>query len=145
MNNKTSTETSRNLAVLIWLRTIRITQKISRMAEQPLKELNVTGPQLSILNQLAASEGMSQQDIAKRLAVTKGNVSQLIDKLEEAGYIRKKKEGRSSFISLSDPGRRFIASTIPEHDQFIEEKFSVLTELEKEELLRLLRKVDQSL
>ncbi|MFC4778261.1 MarR family winged helix-turn-helix transcriptional regulator [Paenibacillus sp. GCM10023252] len=136
---------SNDNAVMIWLRMIRIAQKIGRMAEYPLKERQITAPQLSLLNQLAATDGMMQQEIATRLAVTKGNVSQLIDKLEDAGYIMKKRQGRSASVSLSEQGRAFLQEVIPDHDQFVSDKFNVLTEQEREELLRLLRKVDQSL
>jgi DNA-binding MarR family transcriptional regulator len=79
-----------------------------------------------VLTTLTEKEGVSQQELAKRLYVTKGNISGLIDRLEEAGLVKRRStaaDRRQHAIHLTKTGRamaeramqvqrRWIASTL---------------------------------
>lgn len=51
---------------------------------------------------------------------------------------------RSFLVSLTEEGERVIKKALPKHIERVEETFSVLTETEQEELIRLLKKFKQS-
>ncbi|MDJ0754979.1 MAG: MarR family transcriptional regulator [Ardenticatenaceae bacterium] len=140
-----STTTNRQTAVQIWLRMIRIAKKIGRAAEAPLQKIDLTGPQFDLLVQLGQKEGVMQQDLAQQLRVTKGNISQLLAKLEEKRLIRREKHGRTAAVFLTAGGRTVVEERVGPHDQFIAERFQALSDAEQTELLRLLRKIDRSL
>ncbi|HME85233.1 MAG TPA: MarR family transcriptional regulator, partial [Roseiarcus sp.] len=50
-----------------------------------LRLIGISIPQCDVLTTLSEEEGVSQQELAKRLYVTKGNISGLLDRLESAG------------------------------------------------------------
>ena len=52
-----------------------------------LKALGLSIPQFDLLSTLTEREGMSQQELAEQLYVTKGNVSGLLDRIVEAGLV----------------------------------------------------------
>ena len=74
-----------------------------------LKTVGVSVPQCDVLTTLTEREGVTQQELAQRLYVTKGNISGLIDRLEAAGYVERRPiigDRRSHAIYLTAEGRR---------------------------------------
>jgi MarR family transcriptional regulator, organic hydroperoxide resistance regulator len=75
---------------------------------QTLKPLGLSIPQFDVLSTLTEQEGLSQSDLAARLYVTKGNVSGLIDRLVDAGYVERHAslaDRRSHSLRLTETGR----------------------------------------
>lgn len=138
-------ERGKTTAVRAWRRLVRIAQKISIAGGSLIEAQGLSGAQFEVLAHIASEEGMSQQTLADALAVTKGNVSQLIVKLEHDGWIERRAEGRTNHLYLTQNGRTLFDTISPQHDAFITERLSRLTEDELEILHRLLRKLDQSL
>ena len=101
--------------------------------------------QFDVLAHVGASEGTTQQAVADSLLVTKGNVCQLLDKLEGRGLISRVQEGRTNRLFLTDEGRRLFGQIVPAHEAVIAERFSVLSEREQTQLHELLRKFDRAL
>ena len=79
------------------------------------------------------------------LLVTKGNVCQLLDKMEGNGLLERRPDGRVNRLFLTDQGRQVHDDVVPRHDTLLAEQFSTLTEDEQRELLRLLRQLDHAL
>lgn len=136
------TTKQRPLSVLVWLRLIRIMQKVSRAATEPMQKANLSGPQLDVLATVNAAEGLTQQELADQLHVTKGNVTQLIDKLEKKGLLKRQKEGRISKVFLTTKGTDLVTRLLPDHDRFIVEQFAGLNTDEQQQLLGLLKKIE---
>ena len=86
-----------------------------------------------------------QQELADSLLVTKGNVCQLLDKLEDRALISRRHEGRANRLYLTDEGRRLFERVVPAHEAMIAERFSALSEGEQAQLHELLRKLDRAL
>ena len=65
-------------------------------------------PQCDVLTTLTEKEGVSQQELAERLYVTKGNISGLLDRLEAAGLVERRAiaaDRRQYAIYLTEAGR----------------------------------------
>ena len=61
------------------------------------------------LIELRRTPEMTQQELAARLALSKSNVSRLVDRLAAAGRIRRKRDGcdgRACRVTLTEKGRR---------------------------------------
>jgi DNA-binding MarR family transcriptional regulator len=136
---------SRNLAVLTWLRLVRVAQKVSHAGADHITSHGLTGGLYDALAQIGADEGITQQEMAQRLLVTEGNVSQLLTKLERQRLIEKQQEGHAKHIYLTEAGRALLDEITPRHDAFITERLTVLSEAELKQLSQLLRKLDQRL
>lgn len=131
--------------VVAWLRLARIFQKIDRRTADSLRGWNLSVSRFDVLNHAGAQEGRPQQDLARSLLVTKGNITQLLDAMERDGLVERRKCGRTNLVYLTDAGRALRTGSLVDHERRIVEEFSVLTPEETETLLALLRKLDRSL
>ncbi|HEY8291604.1 MAG TPA: MarR family transcriptional regulator, partial [Thermomicrobiales bacterium] len=84
-------------------------------------------------------------ELANRLLVTKGNISQLLDKMERRGLVTRCPEGRANALSLTAEGKRLFAAVVPAHEARVIARFGALTTDEQRQLLRLLRTLDHTL
>jgi DNA-binding MarR family transcriptional regulator len=132
-------------AVLAWLRLARVFQKVDRASAARFAASGLSVAQFDIIAHLGRGEGISQQELADRLLVTKGNISQLIGKMERRGLIARCQQGRANALFLTPAGRRLFASIVPAQEAHIAALFAALTVEEQHALLRLLRTLDRSL
>ena len=131
--------------MLGWLRLMRVFQKIDRASGEHLRAWDLSVAQFDVLAHVGAAEGMTQQELADSLLVSKGNVCQLVDKMEGRGWILRRQEGRTNHLFLTEDGRKLVEEVVPAHEAMIAERFSVLSEEEQAQLYELLRKFDRAL
>jgi len=134
----------RRPAVLAWLHLMRISHRVQQATAAELNAFGLTNAQFDVLTQIGAAEGISQLDLARRLFVTQGNVTQLIDKMEARGWIKRVPEGRTKRLYLTPAGRQIFDQIVPVHQDFIVEQFGGLSLGEQRQLLRLLAKLDRA-
>jgi DNA-binding MarR family transcriptional regulator len=127
------------------MRLARIFQRVERDSGERLRGWSLNVAQFDVLARVGASEGMTQQELADSLLVTKGNVCQLVDRMEGRGWISRRQEGRANRLFLTDEGRRLFDEVVPDHEALVEERFSALSRGEQEQLHELLRKLDKAL
>lgn len=134
-------------SVAVWMRLARTFQKIDRRSAIAFRAHGLSVAQFDVIAQVGAREGCSQQELADRLLVTKGNVCQLLDKMELRGWIERRPahQGRGNLLYLTAEGHRVRASAVPEQELHITRILSVLSGTERAELGRLLRKLERSL
>jgi len=135
----------RQPAVLAWLRLARVFQKIDTRSERFFRTHELNTAQFDVLAQVGAARGMTQQELADALLVTKGNISQLLSKLEQAGMITRQQTGRTNCLSLTARGQAVFEVVVPQQEALIADLLAPLSDDEQRELLRLLRKLDQNI
>jgi len=128
-----------------WLRLARVFGKIDRLSAAHLAGWSLSVAQFDVLVQVGATPGLTQQDVADALLVTKGNISQLIDRMARDGLLLRVKEGRLKRLSLTERGRALYAVVTPAQEGFIAARFAALSPADQRELLRLLRLLDHAL
>src|SRR3954470_3786593 len=135
----------RQPAVLAWLRLARVFQKIDTRSERFFRSQGLNTAHFDVLAQVGAARGMTQQELADALLVTKGNISQLLGKLEQVGLITRRQEGRTNCLSLTERGEALFQVVVPQQEALIADLLRPLSDDEQRELLRLLRKLDHSI
>jgi MarR family transcriptional regulator, organic hydroperoxide resistance regulator len=119
-------ETGESDPLRVWFRLMRLETRMRTAVAEGLRDIGLSVPQCDVLTTLTEQEGVSQQDLAKRLYVTKGNISGLIDRLVAAGLVERRAiaaDKRQHAIFLTAAGRasaeqaiacqrRFVARTI---------------------------------
>jgi len=78
------------------------------LGQDPLEDAGATGPQLALLDQIAASPGCGIQEIADRLDLTAPTVSVGVRRLEEAGLLERQpdpQDGRAILLFLTAQGQ----------------------------------------
>ena len=113
-------------SVRVWFRLIRLEARMQAAVGERLRQIGVSIPQCDVLTTLGEKEGVSQQELAQRLYVTKGNISGLVDRLQTAGFVERRpsaSDRRQHSIHLTEKGRataeraiavqmKWIASTL---------------------------------
>jgi DNA-binding MarR family transcriptional regulator len=132
-------------ALMGWLRLVRVYHKFDRRSAGRLRGWGLSVAQFDVLAHVGASEGITQQELADSLLVTKGNVCQLLGKMEQRGWISRRQEGRTNRLFLTDEGRRLFEEVVPVHEAGIAERFSVLSVEDQARLHDLLRRFDRAL
>jgi DNA-binding MarR family transcriptional regulator len=127
------------------LRLLRVTQKVERDLARQLKLWGLNNAQFDVLAHVGAAEGITQQELADSLLVTKGNVAQLLGRMERRGLIERRSQGRTNRLFLTDEGRRTFTEVVPAHEALIDDRLSVLSEEDQKQLFELLRRLDRTL
>jgi DNA-binding MarR family transcriptional regulator len=136
MNDKPT----RSAAVAAWVRLTRLYQSIDHRSEENFRELGLNSAWFDVLANVGAREGLTQRELADSLLVTKGNISQLMTKLEAAALIERRADGRALRLYLTPAGRELRARAVPRQETLLAESLSRLSDDEQKELIRLLRK-----
>lgn len=116
-------------AARVWFRLLRLESRINTALASRLRALGLTAPQCDVLTTLTELEGVSQQELAERLYVTKGNISGLIDRLVASGLVERRtlaEDRRSHAIYLSSAGRRRAQEAIAMQREFVAQTFGQL-------------------
>lgn len=131
------------LSLLLWFRLARFYNQSIRLSNQHLKKWDLTIAQFDLLVQIGAHQPISQQELAEKLLVTKGNMTQMLAKVEKAGLIERKQEWRTKLISLTEKGEQLFEEIVPIQEQFQAAQFQALTKDEQKQLLTLLKKLQK--
>jgi len=135
-------------AVRVWFRLIRLEARLGAAVSERLREINLSVPQCDVLTTLTEEEGVSQQALAKRLYVTKGNISGLLDRLESAGLVERRStaaDRRQYEIYLTSAGREAAHRAIAIQHRLIEATFGRIGEGDLENFERMLVAVRDTL
>jgi len=127
--------------VRIWIRFLRLHQRLTGAANGWLKAIGLSIPQFDALTVLTENEGITQQDLALRLYVTKGNVSGLIDRLVEAGFVERRampNDRRSHALHITPQGREMVVRGLAAQREFVDRTLGQFAPAEIETLGHLL-------
>ena len=122
-----------------------MSQKVERDLARQLRRWGLSNAQFDVLAQVGASEGLTQQELADHLLVTKGNVAQLVARLEGRGMIERRPEGRTNRLFLAREGHKLFEKVVPAHEALVDQRLSALTKEEQKVFHDLLRKLDRTL
>lgn len=130
-----------------WLQMIRTFWTLQSRVEESLKKHKLTLAQFDLLAMLSAlGDDLSQQELADQLAVTKGNMVGLVNRLSRRGLAERvpSRQGRRvNRIRLTNAGRRLVATALPDHWQFVEAMMKPLRSRELRALRALLSTLER--
>jgi DNA-binding MarR family transcriptional regulator len=133
----------------LWLRLLTCTTLIEGEVRGRLRErFDVTLPRFDLMAQLdKVPDGMTLSDVSKRMMVSNGNVTGLVERLVESGHLDRRTsdtDRRVQVIRLTKAGRAEFRRMAAEHQIWIADIFSDLSPKDVRELMRLLAKTKGS-
>jgi DNA-binding MarR family transcriptional regulator len=133
----------------LWLRLLTCTTLIEGEVRSRLRDrFSVTLPRFDLMAQLdRVPEGMTLSDVSRRMMVSNGNVTGLVERLVVSGHLDRRtsdQDRRVQVIRLTKAGRAEFRKMAAEHQGWIAGIFSDLTEKDVRELMRLLAKTKAS-
>jgi DNA-binding MarR family transcriptional regulator len=133
----------------LWLRLLTCTTLIEGEVRRRLRDrFGVTLPRFDLMAQLdKAAEGMTLSDLSKRMMVSNGNLTGLVERLVASGHLDRRTsdvDRRAQVISLTAIGRAEFGAMAAEHENWIADLLGDLSKKEHDDLMRLLSKAKMS-
>jgi DNA-binding MarR family transcriptional regulator len=137
------------LRLRVWLRLLACTREVETEIRSRLRtDFETTLPRFDVLAQLEPHKnGITMGELSTRLKVTSGNVTGLIDAMEQDGLVARKEhrtDRRSTLLLATAKGRRFFLAVAPIHHAWIGEMMAGVSRAELVALLDLLDKMRAS-
>jgi DNA-binding MarR family transcriptional regulator len=134
------------IALHTWVQLARTYNLVLRSVTATLAQRDVTVPQFDILATLRFSEGVTQTELAEKLLVTKGNVCQLLDRMEKIGWVQRRPDrddARINRLYLTSAGRKKVGTLLPRHDALVIASMKSLSADDVQSLRSLLATLEQ--
>jgi DNA-binding MarR family transcriptional regulator len=119
------------LPLQVHLRLARCRNLMMREMRRSVERWNLTMPQFDVLAELARApeQGFTFVELSRLLLVTSGNLTGIIDRLEEYGLVKREAEAsdrRVTRMRLTPLGRRRIEDILPQHAADVAQVLSVM-------------------
>jgi DNA-binding MarR family transcriptional regulator len=136
-----------SIGVSVW---VRLLESHNLMLAQVRRRFagGCTLPRFDLLANLEREDGQTLAALSRRMLVTAGNLTGLVDRAERDGVVERRPDPadrRLSRVFLTNKGRDLVQSLIPEHAHHVAELISALDPGDRRELRRLLGKLRDSL
>ena len=147
--DRETADTDGKLQTRLWLRLLTCTQLIETEIRGRLRAgFETTLPRFDVLAQLhAAGAALTMGELSERLMVTTGNVTGLIDAMQQDGLVARRpnpSDRRSTLIAATETGQALFDRMAPTHRHWIEALTAGLSRAEMALLFELLGKLKES-
>jgi DNA-binding MarR family transcriptional regulator len=137
----------RPLAVSTWLRLLHGYALIERVLRRAVAE-HCTFPQFDVLNQLERErDGLTFVELSRRLLVTAGNLTGIVDRLHAEGLVRRAvhpADRRAFRLTLTPKGRRLVRRAQGRHHRALTALLARVPDRDLRVLRRLLDRLRAS-
>lgn len=131
-----------NLRTLVILS--RTVQTVQRKELRTIKETGLTVGQFGVLEVLYHKGPLRISTVTQKILSTGGNMTVVINNLVKCNLIRKYKDSddnRATVVELTEQGEALMEKYFPQHIENIDEIYNVLSDDEKDTLIKLLKKL----
>ena len=129
-------------ALKLWVVLSRAHRAIEAQAAADAARHGLTLAEFGALEALYHRGDMLLSDLQRRILVSSGGITFLVDRLTKKGLVRRRQcpdDRRARFASLTANGERLVREIFPAHAARIREVCAALTTAEQRELTELLR------
>jgi len=132
------------------LNLVRTSSMLLKLSDRFFSNFGLTDAQFNILMILDdfGSDGLSQQELSDHLIVTKSNMVGLVDRLEKAGYVKRKShptDRRFYRIVLTARGRVVVEKVKKSYFEEVDKMMNVLSDSQKKSLIVAMERLRQYL
>jgi MarR family 2-MHQ and catechol resistance regulon transcriptional repressor len=131
-------------ALKTWVVLARAYAAVARAVEADIAQHGLTTTEFGILEALHHKGPLLLGEIQRKVLVTSGGITYLVDRLVAKGLVTRKPspdDRRARYAVLTPEGKQLIADIFPAHAAFLEGMLATLTEREQGEATALLRKL----
>lgn len=128
----------------LWVVLSRAQDAIKAHVRADVARHDLTTAEFGVLEALYHKAPLLLGEVQKKILVSSGGITYLVDRLEEKGLVERRAsptDRRARHVALTSEGEALIERIFPEHARALEYALSGLDEEEKEQAIRLLRKL----
>jgi MarR family transcriptional regulator, 2-MHQ and catechol-resistance regulon repressor len=133
-----------NLSLKLFIVLSRATRAIHDLVEEDIKNYGLNPTEFAVLELLYHKGDQPIQQIGKKVLLSSGSITYVVDKLEKKQLLLRKscpKDRRVTYAVITEQGTEQMDQIFPKHKQAIDTIFSGLVESEKLQLIELLKKL----
>ena len=137
-----------NLSLDLFVVMSKANRSVALEVEKKIKTLNINPTEFGILEVLYHKGTLPIQQVAEKVLISSSRISYAVKQLEEKKLLERvpcQKDKRVIYASLTPEGKVFMDKVFIQHTQDIERIFSVLSDEEKQTLIKLNKKLGLSL
>lgn len=128
----------------LWLRLLKTSGRIEEELRRRMRaELETTLPRFDVMSALArAPEGLKMSEISRRLRVSNGNITGIVDTLAKEGValrVAVPGDRRANLVRLTPKGEDLFAEHAKAHEAWIDE---ILAGLDEDDVEGMIRRLD---
>jgi len=126
---------------------VRFHSRLERRMAEVLGTHGLSSPQFDVLATLWHGEGITQQELAERLLVTKGNVVGILNRISAAGWVERRpdpEDRRANRLFLTAEGRNLVEKALPCQMALGKRIFGTLTEAELRQMDSMLERLEKA-
>lgn len=136
------------LSLKLFVVLCRTFSTVSEVAKKDIKTYGLNLSEFGALELLYHRGPQTIQDIGKKVLLTSGSMTYVVDQLVKKKYAIRKicdTDKRVIYVELSESGRILLREVFPKHQQCIAELFSTLSEEEIIALTESLKQISKSI
>lgn len=135
---------SKALALKLWVVLARTHNAVSQCAAEDVARHGLTLAEFAVMEALYHKGPLLLGEVQKKILVSSGGVTYLVDRLAERGLVRRKlcpEDRRARYAELTEEGSALMDRIFPQHAEMIEDVLSVLSRDEKRQVVGLLKQL----
>ena len=136
-------QTGPHIRLVLW-KTAKAIEQVDRAS---ISETGLVLSDFAIMEVLLHKGPLPINTIGDKVLLTSGSMTAAVNRLQRQGYVARTKDhndGRCFLIRLTGSGKRVIRQAFQRHAQHLEQVADVLTDRERRELVRLLKKIGRN-
>ncbi len=133
-------ETAPHIRLVLW----KAAKAIEKADRASIADTGLGLSDFTILEALLHKGPLKINQIGEKVLLSSGSMTAAVNRLEGGGFVKRiqdPSDGRCYYVHLSKSGRKVIKEAYHKHQQNLERIASVLTNKERIELVRLLKKI----
>lgn len=123
---------------------IELYERLSSWEQAVVKSSGLSTPQMHTIEIVGHSGSLRMKDLAKKMGVTTGTLTVMIDRLEQQGLLKRtphETDRRSYLIALTEKGQKLFVEHHQYHLHLTEEITSTLSREEQTQFSTVLEKI----
>ena len=128
----------------LWMVIMRSHRALALLAEQSIAKVGLHRTDFAALEALLHKGPLTISEIQDKVLLASGSMTAAVDRLEKLGLVVRKtspRDRRARVLELTTEGKRLAASCFEKHAKDLEALMSALSEKEKEQAYRSLKKI----
>ncbi|MEG1432370.1 MULTISPECIES: MarR family winged helix-turn-helix transcriptional regulator [Eubacterium] len=116
--------------------------------QENIRHYGLSRSAFSVLELLYHKGPQTVQDIGKKILLTSGSMTYVVNKLVERGFVQRdicESDRRVTYVGLTPLGTDFMDGIFPEHEQHIVKMFSALSDAQIVTLTETLKQLSASI
>jgi MarR family transcriptional regulator, 2-MHQ and catechol-resistance regulon repressor len=137
-------KSDRITAPRLWMVLMRSHRALALLAEESIAKVGLCRTDFAALEALLHKGPLTISEIQDKVLLASGSMTAAVDRLEKLGLVVRKaspRDRRARVLELTAEGKRLAASCFEKHAKDLEALMSALSEKEKEQAYRSLKKL----